>query len=166
MAEGKDMVSSTEFRDAMSRLGASVNLVTTDGPAGRRGLTVSAVCSVTDAPPTIVVCINRTNRSHDIVRDNGVLCVNILAGRHEALSKAFASSGVAADDRFAHGEWETLVTGSPVLADAPTALDCRVSCRLEVGTHTMFICEVEQIRVRDAENLVYFNRTFHHLAAA
>lgn len=160
------MISSDEFREAMSRLGASVNLVTTDGPAGRGGLTVSAVCSVTDSPPTIVVCINRANRSHDVVRDNGVLCVNILAGRHEALSKAFASSRVSSEDRFGSGEWATLATGSPVLTDAPTALDCRIVCRLEVGTHTMFICEVEQIRVREAENLVYFNRTFHHLHPA
>ncbi|MFC0216901.1 flavin reductase [Pseudochelatococcus lubricantis] len=160
------MVNSDEFREAMSRLGASVNLVTTDGPAGRRGLTVSAVCSVTDSPPTLIVCINRANRSHDIVRENGVLCVNILAGRHEALSKTFASNRMSSDDRFAGGEWETLATGSPVLSDAPTALDCRIAGCVEVGTHTIFMCEVERIRMREAENLVYFNRSFHHLHPA
>lgn len=160
------MVSSDEFREAMSRLGTSVNLVTTDGPAGRRGLTVSAVCSVTDLPPTVLVCINRANRSHDVVRDNGVLCVNILAGRHEALSKAFASSSTSSEERFARGQWDTLVTGAPALIDAPTALDCGIAGRLEVGTHTIFICEVERIRMREAENLVYFNRAFHHLNPA
>ena len=35
----------------MARLGAAVNVVTTDGPAGRYGFTASAVCSVTDDPP-------------------------------------------------------------------------------------------------------------------
>lgn len=39
-----------DFREGMSRLGAAVNLITTDGPAGRHGITASAVCSVTDAP--------------------------------------------------------------------------------------------------------------------
>ena len=31
----------------MSRLGAAVNIITTDGPAGRAGFTASAVCGVT-----------------------------------------------------------------------------------------------------------------------
>src|SRR5690606_16913277 len=52
-------VSRQEFRDAMARLGAAVNIVTTDGPAGLSGMTVSAVCSVTDDPPMLLVCLNR-----------------------------------------------------------------------------------------------------------
>jgi len=52
-------VSREQFRDAMARLGAAVNIVTTDGTAGRAGFTASAVCSVTDDPPTLLVCLNR-----------------------------------------------------------------------------------------------------------
>ena len=44
---------------AMSCMGAAVNIITTDGPAGRAGFTASAVCSVTDTPPTLLVCLNR-----------------------------------------------------------------------------------------------------------
>ncbi|RYF64988.1 MAG: FMN reductase, partial [Comamonadaceae bacterium] len=36
-----------DYRNAMSRLGAAVNIITTDGPAVRAGFTASAVCSVT-----------------------------------------------------------------------------------------------------------------------
>ena len=49
------------YREAMARLGAAVNVVTTDGPGGRGGFTASAVTSVTDDPPTLLVCANRTN---------------------------------------------------------------------------------------------------------
>ena len=49
------------YREAMARLGAAVNVITTDGPGGRAGFTASAVCSVTDSPPTLLVCANRTN---------------------------------------------------------------------------------------------------------
>ena len=49
------------YREAMARLGAAVNVITTDGPGGRAGFTASAVCSVTDTPPTLLVCANRTN---------------------------------------------------------------------------------------------------------
>ena len=37
-----------DFRAAMANLSAAVNIVTTDGISGRAGITVSAVCSVTD----------------------------------------------------------------------------------------------------------------------
>ena len=49
------------YREAMARLGAAVNVITTDGPGGRAGFTASAVTSVTDTPPTLLVCANRTN---------------------------------------------------------------------------------------------------------
>ena len=45
-------VSRQEFRDAMARLGAAVNIITTDGVAGKGGITATAVCSVTDDPAT------------------------------------------------------------------------------------------------------------------
>lgn len=48
-----NIVDQQTFRDAMSCMGAAVNIITTDGPAGRAGFTASAVCSVTDTPPTI-----------------------------------------------------------------------------------------------------------------
>lgn len=51
-----NIVDQQTFRDAMSCMGAAVNIITTDGPAGRAGFTASAVCSVTDTPPTLLVC--------------------------------------------------------------------------------------------------------------
>ncbi|PVM08929.1 4-hydroxyphenylacetate 3-monooxygenase, partial [Salmonella enterica subsp. enterica serovar Anatum] len=44
------------FRDAMASLAAAVNIVTTAGHAGRCGITATAVCSVTDTPPSVMVC--------------------------------------------------------------------------------------------------------------
>ena len=33
-----------DFRNAMARLPAAVNIITSDGPGGRCGITASAVC--------------------------------------------------------------------------------------------------------------------------
>jgi flavin reductase len=149
------------FREAMSRLGTAVNLVTTDGPAGRYGFTASAVCSVTDSPPSLLVCINRGSTSYERFRINGVLCVNVLAARHQSLSRRFASKADAAD-RFSAGEWAKLGTGAPVLADAAVALDCRIVSVTTVGTHGVFLCEVTETLLGFAsEGLIYFNRAYH-----
>jgi flavin reductase len=154
-----------QFRAAMARLGAAVSIITTDGPAGRHGLTVSSVCSVTDTPPTLLVCINRTSRAYEIVKANRVLCVNILTGRHEALSGRFAKQGAALEDRFAdETEWGTLQTGAPALRDALVSVDCEVDAISEVGTHAIFFGRVAAISLgSEAEGLVYFNRAYHRL---
>ncbi|MDJ0933112.1 MAG: flavin reductase [Breoghania sp.] len=109
----------------MSRLSATVNLITSDGPEGRHGMTASAVSSVTDDPPTLLVCVNQQNRSHDRFNANGKLCVNVLGDRHQEIAGLFASRG--SDERFSKGEWITLQTGAPVLQDAIVAFDCRIS---------------------------------------
>ncbi|MGF7446162.1 flavin reductase, partial [Klebsiella michiganensis] len=77
------------FRDAMAHVGAAVNIITTDGPAGRAGFTASAVCSVTDAPPTLLVCLNRSASVWPIFSQHQALCVNTLAAGQEELSNVF-----------------------------------------------------------------------------
>ena len=67
------MIDVNLFRDGMARLGSAVAIIATNGPAGRHGFTASAVCSVTDTPPTLLVCINRSVSSYAAFQENGVL---------------------------------------------------------------------------------------------
>ena len=62
------MIDKSTYREAMSGLGAAVNVVTSKGRAGLAGCTVSAVCSVTDEPPTLLVCINRASKNNAVIR--------------------------------------------------------------------------------------------------
>jgi flavin reductase len=157
-------IGKNEFRDAMSRLGAAVNIITTDGPAGRHGLTASAVCSVTDTPPTLLVCVNRDAGAHAHLVENGVLCVNVLSGRHQELSGVFGAKGMETAERFARASWLALATGAPVLSDASVSFDCSIVRTEEISTHTVFFCEVVGVRATsDAEGLIYFNRAYHRL---
>lgn len=73
------------FRDAMACVGAAVNIITTDGPAGLAGFTASAVCSVTDSPPTLLVCLNRGASVWPTFSENRTLCVNTLSAGQEPL---------------------------------------------------------------------------------
>jgi len=115
-----------DFRQAMSRLGAAVHVITTQGTAGKTGFTATAVCSVSDAPPTLLVCLNRKSDSAPILLGNKVFCINTLAFGEEAIADTFAGrKGLKGAERFAIGEWMTLCTGSPVLSTAVVAFDCR-----------------------------------------
>ena len=151
------------FREGMSRLGAAVNLVTTDGPAGRHGLTVSAVCSVTDSPPMLMVCINRGAFAHDFFLENGVLAVNVLTGAHRDLSRRFARW--TGEDRFKGLDWTRAETGAPILAGASASFDCRIVECSPRGSHSVLFCAVLSTRLAPGapEGLIWFGRDFHPL---
>ena len=157
------MIEATDYRNAMSLLTSAVNVVTTNGASGRFGFTASAVCSVTDTPPTLLVCMNQASSSHAYFVENKILTVNVLGAQHEALSKAF-SSKLSAEERFNHGEWSQLETGSPVLNDALVSFDCQIEEIQQVGTHSVFMCKVVAIQQsQQDESLVYFNRAYHYV---
>ncbi|MDS7597920.1 NADH-dependent FMN reductase RutF [Agrobacterium tumefaciens] len=152
-----------EYRNAMARLAAAVNIVTTDGEAGRAGFAATAVCSVSDNPPTLLVCLNRNSSAHRAVTTNGVVCVNTLGPQHQALSSLFGGK-TPVDERFAAGNWGVLQTGAPVLEDALVSFDCRVRTVHDGGTHDILICDVVDMVVSDREEaLLYFNRGYRTL---
>ena len=160
------MVGRDDYRGAMARLAAAVNAVTTDGPAGRGGFTASAVCSVTDDPPTLIVCVNLASRQNEMIRTNRVLCVNTLAADHAEIASLFSTKELPIEQRFAVGQWSTLATGSPVLEGAIASFDCKVVERLERGTHSVIFCEVQAVRVRtDAAPLLYLDRRYRGIGA-
>jgi flavin reductase len=150
------------FRDAMARLGASVHIVTSTGPAGTVGLTASAVCSVTDSPPTLLLCLNQSSSAHDPLIKNAVLCVNTLSSTQENLSRRF-SSRIPMSERFVGAGWHTLSTGSPVLDNALVSFDCRIVSSTRHGTHSVIVAEVEEacIGEKATQGLMYFDRSYH-----
>lgn len=155
-----------EFRSAMARLGAAVNIITTDGPGGRAGFTASAVCSVSDEPPSLLVCLNRSASVYETFKRNAVLCVNVLGAGQQDISNLFGGK-TSMQERFAAATWQTGVSGSPVMQEACVSFDCRLQQITEVGTHDVLICEVLAIHsAAQAHSLIYFNRQYHELQAS
>lgn len=160
-------VDAPAYREAMARVASAVHLVTTDGPGGRAGFTASAVCSVSDTPPTLLVCLNRSASAYPAFRANDSLCVNTLAAAQLPLAEAFGGALPRAE-RFAAARWDRLATGAPMLPGALAAFDCRIVERSEVGTHEILICAVVAVAVAPAgagpgENLLYAGRRYRTL---
>ncbi len=154
-----------EFRQAMAHLGAAVNVITTAGPLGRCGITASAVCSVTDTPPTLLVCMNRSSAMHTTFEGNRQVCVNVLPGEHELLARHFAGlTELPMDARFELPVWDQGEHGVPVLRDALASLQGEIVELKEVGSHSVMFVQVTQVRLRsDGDGLIYFDRNFHRL---
>ena len=150
------------FRDAMSRLGAAVHVVTTAGAAGRTAFTATAVCSVSDQPPMLLVCLNRKSQGAPILRENGVFCINTLDAGSADIADVFAGrTGASMAERFATSSWVALSTGSPVLTTAVVAFDCRVVEIKAVASHNVIFGAVEAAQLGPAgPTLVYHGRAY------
>lgn len=156
-----------EFKRAMSLLASAVNIVTTDGPHGRLGLTVSAVCRGSDDPASLIVCVNRSSLAHDVFVGNGRLAVNVLAAEQQQLALHFAGqTGVPMAERFAWDVWDE-VCGLPSLRDARVVAAGTIVDRVEHGTHSVLFVRTDEIRMRsDRGGLVYDCRNFHQVGSA
>ncbi|WP_208976258.1 flavin reductase [Polycladidibacter stylochi] len=162
----EDCVSQHDFREAMSRFGAAVHVLATNGPAGKAGATVTAVTSVTDAPPTILVCLNRQSQVNQTIKRNGCFTLNTLCEQHEELSNAFAGAGkLPIDERYAKGTWCQLAGEQHHLQDARVSLQCQISEVTEVGTHSVIFARVTRILLGDeaASALIYMDRGYKSL---
>ena len=152
------------FIDGMSRAAASVVLVTTDGEHGKAGVTVSAMSSVSadSAKPSLLVCVHRLSPAAPAILANGVFCVNLLRDSQSWLSDTFAGRlKTETGDKFDAGDWSTLSTGAPALADGLAAFDCTLRMATLYGTHYILVGEVEEAVVAEhGPALVYANRAY------
>lgn len=157
---GHAVVERDVFIEAMSRAVTGVTIVTTDGPAGQAGMTVSAMSSVSADPPTLLVCVNARSRTRTAIERNGVFCVNILGSSQAAVADCFAGRTANATDRFAVGDWRPCTSGAPGLDGAVVRFDCRVQLSAAVATHTVYFGQVIEATFDDCEPLLYWQRQY------
>ncbi|UYV36310.1 LysR substrate-binding domain-containing protein [Rhodobacteraceae bacterium D3-12] len=153
-----------KFIGGMSHAASTVNVVTTDGAAGRGGVTVSAMSSVSaDTPrPTLLVCVNAQSPVAQQIIDNGVFAVNMLKDDQSYISDAFA--GRFKDqlaDKFDCADWVDMPSGAPRVVDPLVGFDCHVISADRVGTHHVFFGEVDDIFIAEAGSpLIYARRGY------
>lgn len=153
------LVAAEDFKAAMRQFSAAVNVITTAHEGQRRGLTATAVCSLSTEPPRVLCCVNRTAEANSTVRASGVFAINVLPATQIELAADFAGRK-AGEKRFETGEWTTLTTGAPILSDALAVFDCKLVDHIECGTHTIFIGNVMAAASVKAPPLLYCDRAY------
>ncbi len=155
-------MSRDDFLEGMSHAACTVSVITTDGKHGKEGVTVSAMCSVSADPPSLLVCVHHQSKACEALRNNGVMCVNVLGDDQSHVSDTFAGRIKREDgDHFGCAQWHKGETGAPMLENALVNFDCNISEHFQFGSHYIFIGEAQGIRYRDkGRALVYANRAY------
>ena len=146
----------------MSRLGSAVSVVTTVWEGKRYGFTASAVCSVSDTPATLLVCINRASSCFHAFENVRHFCVNTLMPGQEDISDVFGGK-TRSEDRCSRGDWDEGLTGVPVLANASVSFECALSTAVDEATHRILFGRVIDIREHaEKATLLYCMRRYLH----
>jgi flavin reductase len=154
-------ISSDVFKQSMRLLAGGVCIVATNSNGEWHGLTMTAVCSLTMDPPSLIACVNRDAGAHDTMSATRRVSVNVLSHDHMGLAELFSSSEVKGPARFDEKKWIGMASGVPALIDALAVLDCEVMREMAVGQHSVFFCEVRNVRLQPSRRpLVHFNREF------
>ena len=166
LAEERLSESPENFVAAMAAAASGVSVVTTDGPAGRFGITVSAVASVSAEPPLVLVCVNRRSPVAAAIDANAVFAVNLLSAGQRDMAMTFAgrpTAGCPYD--FTAGSWRTGLTEAPMLDGASAAFECEVERAFDAGTHRVVVGRVLAACRTAAPPLLYSDRRFGRLVA-
>jgi len=151
------------FRSAMRNLAGGVSVISAGRGDARCGLTATSVTSLSLEPPSLLVCIRRSSTTLAAIAAHRAFGVNVLSADHRDLAECFAGqTGLSGAARFRDGDWLSLATGAPLLADALAAIDCTLERFIEWGTHAIVIGRVRAVRPRSgAGPLVYWRGKYH-----
>jgi flavin reductase (DIM6/NTAB) family NADH-FMN oxidoreductase RutF len=133
-----------DLRALLGRFPAGVAVVTVDAGGQRLGLTVGSLVGLSLDPPLVGFSVSRQAALHELLRGAGGCAISLLAAGQDWLAEHFAR-GVPPI-----GMWHGVATepgarGAPLLVGALGWLECAVRDEVAVGTHTLFVCEVERV---------------------
>lgn len=145
------------LRGSLGRFATGVAIVTfdavdDDGSPRRHGVTVNSFTSVSMDPPLVLVSIQRSVRSHELLHGRS-FTINVLGAEQEGLARHFAGRP-SAEPIWVEGEI------SPRLAGVLSWFECTPWAEYDGGDHTLFVGEVHEFDYRAGDALGFVNGQF------
>jgi len=117
----------------------------------RNAMTTSWITQLSMDPVLIGVGVDNDAVTHRLISTGGCFTVNLWDSADTRIfvkfSKPATDDGASLNGRSVH----SATTGAPVFDEALAWMDCEVRHRLNLGSHTLFVGEVVDAAIRDAE---------------
>lgn len=116
-------------------------------------ITIAWAGTVCSKPPMLSVSIRKDRFSYDIIAKSGEFVVN-LVGTEQAQAADFCGVKSGRDvDKFAELSLTPVaappLTVAPAIAQCPAALPCRVKGIIQLGSHDLFLAEIQDVMIND-----------------
>ena len=154
-----------DYRRTIGTFATGVTIITTKLGEHSHGLTANAVSSVSLEPTLVLICVDHTSDTFQLLKESGAFCVNVLGEDQEHLSRKFATKLQEGEHRMSGVQYREGVTGAPILDGCIAYLDCRIWQTYTAGDHDIFIGEVVDIghAPDDAKPLLFYRGKYAKL---
>jgi flavin reductase (DIM6/NTAB) family NADH-FMN oxidoreductase RutF len=154
-------IDDASFKAAMSHFASGVTIVTTEHEGQQYGMTVASFASLSLHPPLVLVCVEKSVKTHDAISSAGTFGVSILDRQQAEVSGRFASK---IDDKFAGVDVVRGELGVPFIRGAICSLACKVTAQFPGGDHSIFVGEVVDAQTTSTgAPLVYYRSSYRDL---
>lgn len=153
-------VDDAQFKLAMSHFASGVTVVTTEQDGTPFGMTVAAFSSLSLHPPLVLICIEKSVRTHEAIVTAGKFGVSILNSTQADVSNRFASRS---EDKFSGIATHRGASGVPLIDGAVTTLECTLREQFPGGDHSIFVGEVVAIETAEGTPLIYYRSGYREL---
>lgn len=143
---------------------ASVTVVTTAVKEGFRGITVSAFCIVSLAPPIVLICLDRRGDALGSITASGQFAVSVLSDSQEFLAEQFAGRAPLVSPTFRGVKHRLTKAGIPVLEECLAWFDCAIQNTYDAGDHAVILGGVREAGFGSGISpLLYFEGAYREL---
>lgn len=165
--DGEDpLVSADRFRQAFRQLASTVAVVTyLDASGAPRGMTATSLCALSAEPPSLLVCVDRSTRTHAEMRHVTTFGLDLLAEDQRHIATHCARPGA---DKHLHPAWlapADPADPAPRLADVAAHFECEIEAVHPAFTHSIVIALIRSVWLPPEPRLplVYRDGHFRHL---
>jgi flavin reductase (DIM6/NTAB) family NADH-FMN oxidoreductase RutF len=119
-------------------------IVTAGNSEQRGGMISTTVCqaSIVDDLPRIIMGVGNHHFTHELIAATGCFVLNTIAENQLDRLWSFGLETGHDIDKLAGFRLQQGTTGTPILADAPAWLECKVEASFDTGDRTLFLAEV------------------------
>lgn len=142
------------FRKAMGTFATGVTVVTSVKGEAVVGMTANSFTSISLDPPLVLVSVGKNLSMHAVLKETKRFGVTVLGAEQVDASNYFAGKRTPEVEATLSYDWHEDI---PMLSGGLAGIACRLWAEYDGGDHTLFIGEVQGLRVTSSENpLLYF----------
>ncbi len=136
--------------NALFKIGYGLYVLSAHKDGKDNGCIINAVSQITNTPNRVMVCINKQNYTHDMILDTGLCNISVLS--EQVTFDTFKHFGFQSGrdvNKFENYPYaKRAENGVMYVTDKTNAyLSLKVEQKLDLDTHTMFICTLDAAEI-------------------
>ncbi len=146
-------------KEALFKLSYGLFILTSKSGDKQNGCIVNTVSQVTDTPLQISVTVNKSNLTHDMIKESGLLNVSVISESADfSLFERFGFKSGRNTDKFEN--FENFIISKNGVAYVYGGINAIISGEvvntIDLGTHTQFICKVvDSFSLNEEKSMTY-----------